>query len=104
MRPRSMPLRTMRLLPLRSGASATKGLSKAGAYGRHHDGHAVDRDGLVVGRTRAAAAAFDAGFRINQPHAVGLQFVDQLFRRDLRVHPGCSHEESLHRRGGTVVE
>ncbi len=62
---------------------------------RNHDRHPVDRDGLVIGRTRAAAAAFDAGFWISQPHAVGLQFVDQVFRRNLRVHPGYSHEESF---------
>ena len=66
---------------------------------------AVDRDRLVIGRTGAAAAAFDTGFRISQPHAVGLQFVDQVFRRNLsRSSWVLPLRNRLHRRGGTVVE
>ena len=48
---------------------------------RDHDGQPVDRDRLVIGRTCPAAAAFDTGFRVSQPHAGALQLVDQLFGR-----------------------
>ena len=36
---------------------------------RRHDRHAVDRQRLVIGWARAAAATFDAGFRVSQPNA-----------------------------------
>ena len=92
-------------------AVGVRGLGDVGAFerrrgmDRHHDGDAVDGDGLVVGRTGAAAAAFDTGLRVNQPHAVGLQLVDQVFRRrSVAFILGAPMGNSLHRRGGAVVE
>ena len=45
---------------------------------RHHHGHAVDRHGLVVRGPGAAAAARDAGLRVDQAQPDRLQLSDQL--------------------------
>ncbi len=60
---------------------------------RHHHGDAVDGQRLVVRRAGAAAAAFVADLRINEPHPVGLQLVDQPLGRHRcrRLHGKCSH-------------
>ena len=52
-----------------------------GRMDRHHHGHVVDGDGLVVGRSSATAAAVRTNLGVSQPHSERLQFVDQLFRR-----------------------
>ena len=58
-----------------------RALKSGRSMDRRHEGHAVDSQRLMIGRTGAATAALDPRLGINQPNAVGLQRVDQLFGR-----------------------